>query len=206
MALSTALGVGLWLGWTYQRPLSPTSLPEIAGMYLEPSITLEPFQLTQSSNTPLTVNDFKGQWNVLFFGFTHCPDVCPTVLQQMKILDKQLRAQNRAEKVAYWFISVDPQRDTPQRLADYVTFFNPDFRAATGPTEELDKLARKLGVYYNVAPPSNIHDDYRVEHSGAIMLLNPDGEYQAIFTAPGNAAPAELVADMLDIFDYYKKN
>ena len=154
----------------------------------------------------MTVNDFKGQWNLLFFGFTHCPDVCPTALQQMNVMDKQLSAQDWTEKVAYWFISVDPQRDTPQRLADYVSFFNPDFRAATGSTAELDKLARKFGVYYNVEPPSDTHDDYRVEHSGAIMILNPQGEYQAVFTDPDSKTPTELVTDLIELVDFWTRN
>ena len=205
VALSAALASGLWLSWSDLKPLPPTP-PEIAGIYIQPPIALDPFQLIQQSGDPLTANDFKGQWNLLFFGFTHCPDVCPTALQQMNVMDQQLKTQKRAEKVSYWFISVDPQRDTPQRLAEYVSFFNADFRAATGPTTELDKLARKFGVYYNVEPPSETHDDYRVEHSGAIMILNPQGEYQAVFTDPDGNTPAKLATDFIEIVDFWTRN
>ena len=201
LVLTAALVAGLWISWSYLKP-RPLVPPEIAGIYIQPPIVLDPFQLKQHSGDPFTASDFEGQWNLLFFGFTHCPDVCPTALQQMNVMDKYLKAQKRAEKVVYWFISVDPQRDTAQRLAEYVTFFNPDFRAATGPVTELGKLARKFGVYHNVEPPTDTQDDYRVEHSGAIMIVNPQGQYQAVFTDPDSNTPIELATDLIELIDF----
>lgn len=202
-----ALGAGLWLGQTYLRP-TPAK-PTIAGIYLEPPIELEPFTLTQASGEPLTLGDFKGRWNVLFFGFTHCPDVCPTTLQKLAVMDRRLAEQGQDDGIAYWFISVDPRRDTPQRLTEYLAAFSPALRGATGPEVELAKLTSKLGVYFKAEPPDDehaehaAHENYMVQHSGAVMVLNPAAEYQAVFTHPDSDTPAVLAADLVELRDYY---
>jgi protein SCO1/2 len=190
-----AVAVGILLGRSF---LSTTTAPEgaaveIGGIYLTEPRQLEDFVLTDQDGRPLRPEDFKGHWNFCFFGYTFCPDVCPTTLGQLGAVESALAERGTADDTLFWMISVDPLRDTPTRLKEYVGFFSPRFRGASGESEQIDAFARQVGVYYKIHEPKPDTDYYLVDHSAAILLINPDGALQAVLTPPHT--PAKIVED-----------
>jgi len=129
---------------------------------------------------------FSGNWTLVFFGYTYCPDVCPTSLTTLAQLKSQLQAQGVAPPKVL-FISVDGQRDRPDRLAEFVRFFDADFQAAVGSDEALRPLARHLGVFYQRHDKGD-GSPYSVDHSSAIYLVDPQGRLKAVFAWPHDAA------------------
>jgi protein SCO1 len=128
---------------------------------------------------------------VIFVGFTHCPDICPNTLGLLKSVYRQLEAQQKSLQVV--LLSVDPERDTPETLARYVQHFDPSFIGATGAKAELDKLGAAMGFVYMKSPGATA-ETYNVDHSSALILINPDGQVAGYFTQPLKIEP--LVADL----------
>ena len=141
-----------------------------------------PFELVDHSGKAVTDKDFAGQYMLVFFGYTYCPDVCPTALSDMSTaLD--LLGEEKTEKVTPLFISVDPARDTPDHLAEYVSFFHPKMIGLTGTEEQIKKVAREYRVYYRLNEPDpNDPQDYLVDHTGIIYLMGPDGKLVTHFS------------------------
>ena len=127
----------------------------------------------------------------MFAGFTTCPDICPTTLTLMKAVMDDLGPD--AQKVQMLLLSIDPERDTPERLKSYVQYFDPRFKGATAPNTELDKLARAMSFVYTKVPGAT-PETYTMDHSSALMLVNPKGELAGFFTAPHRREA--LVADL----------
>lgn len=173
---------GALLGWFFWQEESARL--EIAGIYLIPPKPVADFTLTDGSGKPFTRTQLIGYWTFIYFGYTYCPDACPLAMGALKQVAGRLEEQHFDEATQYLMVSVDPQRDTPERLAEYVHYFNPEFRGVTGDPAELDKLARPLGVYYSVPDDPEDPENYPVEHSSAVILINPDAELQALFTPP----------------------
>lgn len=195
LAGGLALGLGWGLSeWLLRRPAPP---PDIAGIYLPEAAPLPEFQLIHHSGRPFTRADFRGRWTFLYFGYSYCPDVCPLTLVELNRLQKLLAGQGADGDTAYVLVSVDPQRDTPQRLREYVTYFNPGFQGVTGAPEELNRLAKPLHVFYQRGAATGNSDNYTVDHTSTITLIDPDGRVRAIFTPPQN--PERLAADFLKI-------
>jgi protein SCO1/2 len=186
---AVAAAFGLWLG---TRSAERTALPELRAAVAYPAPRpLPDFSLVRSDGRPLTLADWKGHWTVAFFGFTHCPDICPTTLATFKQVWNQLDPATRA-RVRFDFISVDPQRDTPELLRQYVGYFNPEFVAATGGDAELTKLTRALGLLYTRGQP--VDGNYSVDHSASAVIIDPDGRQAGLFRPPFEAAP--IAADL----------
>jgi cytochrome oxidase Cu insertion factor (SCO1/SenC/PrrC family) len=137
-----------------------------------------PFSLTDQSGKPVTEHDYAGRWMLVYFGYSFCPDVCPTELGTMA---SALDALGPAgEKVTPVFISVDPARDTPEHLADYVSRFHPRMQGLTGTPEQVAEAARRYRVYYaKVQRPEMT--DYLMDHSSFIYLVGPDGKVRSLF-------------------------
>jgi protein SCO1/2 len=152
-----------------------------------------PFALIDQNGTRRTDADFRGQFMLIYFGFTYCPDVCPTDLQQMGMAVDQLGPAGDA--VQPIFITVDPERDTPEHLKDYVTMFHPRFVGLTGDANAIKEAARAYRTYY--AKVDFGKSDYTVDHSAFIYLMGRDGEYLGFFP-PGTSA--ELLAGTLRPF------
>ena len=187
---AVAAALGLWLG---SRAFTPPTPPQLASAVLYPSPReLPEFTLTRSDGTPLTHADWKGRWTVAFFGYTNCPDVCPTTLATFKSAASKLAADGAGDRVRFDFISVDPQRDTPEQLAKYVGYFSKDFVAATGSDEELTKLTRALGLIYSREATGN--GDYVVDHSASAVLIDPQGREVGLFRPPFDASA--MAADL----------
>lgn len=186
---AVAAAFGLWLG---TRTADRTALPGFRAAVAYPAPrSLPEFSLERSDRTPLTLADWKGHWTVAFFGFTHCPDICPTTLATFKQAWNQLDPATRA-RVRFDFISVDPQRDTPELLHAYVSYFHPEFVAATGSDAELTRLTRALGLLYTRGESTD--GQYSVDHSASAVIIDPDGRQAGLFRPPFEAAP--IAADL----------
>ena len=150
-----------------------------------------PFALTDQNGVRRTDADFRGKFKLVYFGFTYCPDVCPTDLQQIGLAVDRLGPAG--EMVQPIFITVDPARDTPQHLKDYMPIFHPRFVGLTGDADAVRAAARAYRVYYKKIEWDD-RSDYTVDHSAFIYLMGRDGEYLGFFP-PG--ASAEQLADVI---------
>ncbi|MAD53526.1 SCO family protein [Idiomarina sp. UBA3162] len=157
----------------------PQEQPE--ALVYQPPRALAPFELeSTAATTKIDSEALKGQWTLLFTGYTYCPDICPTTLSSLKTILPQL--QKQAEKpVKVWMISVDPQRDSLDRLKEYTGYFGEQFIGVRAEHPQLFPFVRDLGLMYSV--PEEGEENYLVNHSAAIILVNPDGKRLAIFNA-----------------------
>ncbi|MFI4969877.1 MAG: SCO family protein [Lysobacterales bacterium] len=191
-----AAALGLWFG---ARMLGAPPPPKLENAVLYPAPRALPdFRLTRSDGRALTLADWNGHWTVAFFGYTNCPDVCPTTLATFKQVWKLLDASTTA-KVRFDFVSVDPSRDTPELLARYVGYFNKDFIAATGSDEELTGLTRALGLVYSHEQTDR--GDYAVDHSASAVIIDPQGRQIGLFRPPFEAA--KIAADLTRLVGAY---
>ncbi len=195
-----AFAAGAWLSMGPERVDYPAQTR--TGYVLDEPRTLAPFQMTDGNGEPFTPADFEGDWSFLFFGYTYCPDVCPMSLSELARVKQALAEEGGVNPDRYYLVSVDPQRDTPERMAEYVRYFDPEFRGLTGPAAEIDQFTRSVGVVYEV-PENPDSEDYLVGHSSSITLINPEGRIHAIFTAPHVAE--QIVDDFEDIRERYPK-
>jgi len=152
------------------------------GVFIRPQPkALKSFQLEGADGHAFTQDNFIGQWSLVFLGYTHCPDVCPTTLG----LFKQLHAGWQNTELAdlqYVLLSADPERDTPERLHEYLKFFNEDFVGVTGSVAEMAGLAKQLSSLFARVPQES--GDYLVDHSANIMIINPAGQYHGFIRSP----------------------
>lgn len=186
-----AAGLGLWLGMRTFAPGAP-ALPALqSGVLFPQSRPILPFELSRSDGGKLTLADWTGRWTIVFFGYTNCPDVCPTTLATFGQVWKKLEPATR-ERLRFDFVSVDPARDTPEQLARYVGYFNKDFVAATGNDEALMPLTRALGLVYSREAP--VDGTYAVDHSASAVLIDPDGREVGLLRPPFDAA--KIAADL----------
>jgi protein SCO1/2 len=176
---------GLWLG------IKRETRQQAQLIQLDPNITLlgEPrslkaFRLANHRGEPFTDESLHGVWTLLFFGYTYCPDICPTTLVTLQSVKTRLEAMGDAvQPVQVVFVSVDPKRDTPERLARYVTHYHKDFVGVTGAPDEIARLASGVGAAYEFAF-GNDPDNYLVNHSASVYLVDPQARFHALFTPP----------------------
>lgn len=195
---------GIYAGLAVFKPPSAPQLAtgSIDGIYFSEPKSIIDFELISDNGAAYEPSDLKGHWSFLYFGYTFCPDVCPLTLAQLSQVASKLDEQSTATAMRYLLISVDPARDTPDRLAAYTKSFGPKFQGVSGEKEQLDKLTKDLGVYYKIHPPESGQDFYLVDHSSTLYLINPDGKLQAIFTPP--FTPAGLTEDFLTVQRGYR--
>ena len=140
------------------------------------------FALTDHNGVPFTEARLKGKWSLLFFGYTFCPDICPITLATIRQFEGLLQDTEAAEQSQVAMISVDPQRDTAEKLAAYMGYFSPDYIGVTGQYIDIFNLGRQLNVAFGYQPTEN--GEYLVSHSGEILLINPNGEFHGFFKLP----------------------
>jgi protein SCO1/2 len=162
---------------------------------------LTPFQLTAHDQKPLDLNRLKGKWTLLFFGYTHCPDICPTTLTELAQMIKQLEPAILKD-TQFVFVSVDPQRDTPESLKMYVGYFDEHILGATGGVKALTALVRQLDSKFELG--TNPAGEPIVNHSSAMLLIDPQIRYYARLKAPHYAE--ELRAQFLALRDDYQRS
>ncbi len=151
-----------------------------AGTALAEPIPLAEFQLEDQAGHAFGRRDLEGEWSLLFAGFTHCPDACPATLALLARLQARLHADGHPLRVV--FLSVDPERDTPEQLARYAGYFGERILAATGERNEIDALAKSLGLAYVRVPGSGEH--YSYDHSTAVVLIDPAARLAGYFRPP----------------------
>ena len=149
-----------------------------------------PFQLTDQSGTTVTDKSLQGRPSLIFFGFTHCPDVCPTSLFE---ISEVLRAMGKdADRVNAYYISVDPERDSAAAMKDYLSSFDPRLKGLTGNPEQIAKVLSQYRVYAKKVPLKD--GDYTMDHTALIYLMDRDGKFVAPFNL--NRTPEEAAADL----------
>ncbi len=170
--------ISIAVGALLFQKLSQLPLPEHA-LYYQQAREVKPFELTDEQGNAYTNAQLMGKWSLVFFGYTSCPDVCPTTLQNLNfIYDDLIKISNNAQVM---LVSVDPIRDTQEKLAKYIAYFNAEFKALRAEHSALYPFARNLGLMYAIVDDENKKDSYLVDHSASIVLINPEGKISAIF-------------------------
>jgi len=196
ISLILAAGAAAWLGFRYVELTS--AVPERATVLPEGK-PLPEFSLTDHRGRAAHRDSLAGRWHLAFFGFTHCPDVCPVTLGQLAMVRRQLASDGPGGPLPdILFISVDPERDTPPAMRQYLSPFGEGTTGLTGDPAELARVAAALGIYYARGEPVG-ETGYSVDHTAAVLLLDPQVELRAIFSAPHEAgAIARDVALLMD--------
>ncbi|WP_374438457.1 SCO family protein [Pseudomonas panipatensis] len=168
-----------------QHRLDPTVMLD-AGIVLLPQTRSVPsLQFQDQDGKAFDTANLKGRWSLLFFGYTFCPDVCPTTLAQLRELQGKLPPEV-SKQLQVIFVSVDPHRDTPARLKEYLGFFNAGFQGLVGSDENIQKLANAVSIPY--IPADTSKPNYTVDHSGNLVIVGPDGTQHGFIRAPLNNA------------------
>ncbi len=186
-----ALAAGAGLAHWQQTPAYTVSNATVLD-FPRPVPTLD---LTDHEGEAFTNERLQGTWSVVFFGFTHCPDVCPTTMSMLASTMKRIEAVNPEAKPQVIMISVDPARDTPEQLNKYVPFFAPDFVGVTGTEAQIASLTETMGVASRRVPLGEGEGDYTIDHTSALFVINPDGALNAISSSPH--LPEVLANDLL---------
>ena len=139
-----------------------------------------PFSLVGADGKPVTDRDFRGRYMLIFFGFTHCPDICPAELQVIAQALEQLG--DKAKNVVPIFITLDPERDTPEAMGNYLKSFGPNFVGLTGSPEAIAAAAKAYRVAYSKVENKDSAGDYSVDHSALVYLMDPEGRYVTHFS------------------------
>lgn len=182
LLVASILVGGFFYVFTKARVMTVDEL-KAEGAYLYENPRLLPkFTLVNDLDETFTAQDLQGKWNLLFFGFTYCPDVCPTTLAQLKTFYQELEPEVQAD-TRIWLVSVDPARDTPEQLHNYLAFFHPEFRGVTGEFLEIHRFATALNIPFAKVPGGG-SNNYMVDHSANIALVNPQGHSLGFFKAP----------------------
>lgn len=155
---------------------------ELAATRFPVAREVQPFELVDHNNVVFDNAALEQHWSFLFFGYTYCPDVCPTTLSVLNSIAQRL--QDVDTDIRFVMVTVDPERDTPERLTEFVTYFNGDFLGVTGTDQGLEQLTRQLGILYERVEPEPGSEAYLMDHTAAVFLFDPDGRYHAVFSPP----------------------
>ena len=179
----------------FSEPAAPQPALQVVKLFPQPR-ELPPFALQQSDGTQLVPGELHGHWTVVFIGFTFCPDVCPTTLAQLAQAQKQWRALPDSTRPRLLFVSVDPERDTPDAIGEYAHGFDPDTLAATADVPALEAFAKSLSLVFAKAPAPEGEpaDQYSVDHSAAIAVLDPQARMAGVIQPP--LEPQAIAKDM----------
>jgi protein SCO1/2 len=196
MAFVCIAGIaGVAASLTFRHPSAP-SVELATGTYVAPNRALPEFSLIDHHGRPFGSKNLLGHWTIMFFGYTNCPDFCPTTLATLAALEKRLRADGAAVRPQVVFMSVDAKRDTPAQLAKYVPYFDPEFIGITAADQPaIEAAAAKLGVGVILTPKPD--GTYTVDHSAEIFVVNPAGKLAAILTGPLTVAALESDFDRI---------
>jgi protein SCO1/2 len=149
---------------------------------ISPARTLPDYRLTLSDGSPLTAASLRGHWTLVFLGFTHCPDVCPTTLASLAKAQNAWKPLPKSRRPRVLFVSVDPERDSPKIAGEYARFFHPDTLAATADPAVLADFAQSLGLVFAKVPLPD--GGYTMDHSATLVLLDPQGRQAGLLRAP----------------------
>ena len=186
--LAMAAGMVAWLKfWTPPVMHTPPAITTKEATLLPQLKALPAFSLVDQEGSTFDNQRLLGHWTFLNFGYTHCPDVCPTTLALLANMDSRLRSIKQKTPYEIAFVSIDPERDSQQRLAEYVGYFDSSFLGVRGDQGALQQLTRPLGILYQKVPTPNSAMGYVMDHSANIALIDPQGRYYALFSPPYDA-------------------
>lgn len=165
-------------------PKSYQPLPE--------AIKITDVNLYDHNGQTIREQSLEDKWSLVFFGYTYCPDVCPTTLVELN----RAAAKVEGDNFQVVLVSVDPQRDTPEQLKTYIEYFNPSFQAWSGDIINIENLSRQMHIFFQKQPHGDDENSYLMDHSSQVVVVNPDGEYVGFFTSPLN--PDDMSAYLND--------
>lgn len=196
LVAALAAALGLWAGQRWFDARTPAAPALQAVKLFDQPRELPAFSLQQSDGTPLVPGELKGHWTLVFLGFTHCPDVCPTTLAQLAQAQKQWTMLPDPTRPRVLFVSVDPERDTPDAIGEYAHAFDRDTLAATADIPALEAFARALSmVFMKVPAPEGVAaDQYSIDHSASLAVLDPQARMAGVIMPPLD--PKAIAADM----------
>lgn len=182
-----AIGFGIFVqGWHSDSPDSNPPTLETTFILPAPKAIKE-VNFSSYTGQEFSTEQLKGQWSILFFGFTNCPDVCPSTLRILKDVKEQVSQAGFWNGYQVIMVSVDPERDTPEKLANYVPFFDTEFIGITGDIATTKAFAKNVGTLFIKQASENSDEWYDVDHSASLVLINPQGQWAGAITAPHNA-------------------
>lgn len=178
IVVAIALGFSASLVWFQPEPIQLRAATWLG----EQARPLPKFELTDHFNKPFTNDSIKGKWHLLFFGYTNCPDICPESLQMLANTMSLIKDDGVKKNLQVTFISVDPERDTLQKMKTYVSYFNPEFLSATADIDSVNTVTDALGILHYINKTSD--GKIEVAHSGALTLIDPEGRFAGVFSTP----------------------
>ena len=177
IAMVAAVLAGAYLA----NRLQPPATVAFATVLPDPN-PVPAFSLLDQHGNAVDERVFKGQWDLVFFGFTHCPDICPMTLQVLAAAKQQLADAGQTPLPRIVLVSVDPERDTPDLLGQYVDYFGTGNLGLTGSLDNIQQLTDGLGIFFAKQPADG--DNYNVDHSAAVLVIDPNGGFHAVFGGP----------------------
>ena len=179
--LGLATGIGIYTSKFYLA--SPQERPTINGLLWPNPKTISSFTTIDQDGREFGLERMLGKWSFIFFGYTHCPDVCPVTLSVLNQVYTQLEKTGKSQNVQILFVTVDPERDTTEQLKSYVNYFNPEFIGIGGTEQQISDLGRQIGIT-SIKGEESRPGEYLVDHSASVFLLDPKGRLVSLFSAP----------------------
>ncbi|MCF6210721.1 MAG: SCO family protein [Gammaproteobacteria bacterium] len=194
------------MAWTISEILDNNKkisipLPLLSTLRPEP-LPLERLSLTDQHGQAFTLDRLKDKWSFVFFGYTSCPDVCPTTLTEMVNIADMLAEEKKNDNIQFIFVTVDPERDTVELLKNYMGYFSPTFIGLTGRQSDIDALTQQLNIL-TIRKPSESPDSYQINHASSIMLIDPKRRWFGSFSPPIN--DERIVKQFNLLRDYYEE-
>ena len=206
IAVASTVAITAFIAWRSGNDAVVKPPEEIEDYLFWQAKDLTDFKLIGADSKTLGLNDLKGKWSFIFFGYIHCPDVCPLTMgilgQAFKLMEKNPAAYQEIQGV---FISVDPRRDTPELAKEYASYFSSKFTGVTGDTAQLEVLSRQMSALYTIHPkePDKTGDNYLVSHTSTIFLVDPQGRLYGKFPPP--QTPQEIAEVFIKIRTFYNE-
>ncbi|WP_312931392.1 SCO family protein [Stutzerimonas nitrititolerans] len=179
--VALVIGLTVYRVLNSERQVDPTQMLDAGIVILPQGRDVPKLTLTNQDSEPVQVDQLEGKWTLLFFGYTFCPDICPATLAELRQLRSQLPDEVR-EQLRPVLVSVDPARDTPEQLKQYLEFFGEGFLGLTGTLDDIQTLANGVGIPF--IPGDTSRENYTVDHSGNLVIIGPDGRQQGFIRAP----------------------
>lgn len=179
--LGLATGIGIYTSKFY--PMEDQDTQAIHGLLWPNPKPLSLFTTIDQDGNEFGLERMLGKWSFVFFGYTHCPDVCPVTLSILNQVHAQLAKTGNSQHVQIIFVSVDPERDTPDKLKSYVKYFNPEFIGISGSEQQINELCRQIGIT-SIKGMETTPGEYLVDHTASVFLFDPKGRLVSLFSAP----------------------
>lgn len=194
LVIVVAAGLIGAVGWLLWQRFGPRPAPQY-GVVVNAAAAVADFRLDSTLGEPKALSDFANRYTVLYFGYTTCPDICPTTLADLGKAEKLMGTA--AERMQVIFITVDPERDTTQRMRDYLAYFSPTFIGMSGSLADTERIASQLGVVYEKRYHSDSATDYLMDHTATVIVLDPQRRPQLIF--PYGVTGEQMASDLLAV-------